>query len=125
MKLYIQPTISNNPEYILLHCGTNDLRQDISAGEIGKKIMEVAVSCKSDNNNALVSGIVPFHDKLNAKVTQVNIHLKYECNRNICFIDNSNINPRYNCNKSCVHLNRSGTNKLIENMLFALSKFDY
>ena len=87
--------------------------------------MEVAVSCKSDNNNVLVSGIVPLRDKLNAKVTQVNIHLNYECNRNICFIDNSNINPRYNCNKSCVHLNKSGTNKLIENVFFALSKFDY
>ena len=26
-------------------------REDISVSEIGKKIMEVPVSCKSDNNN--------------------------------------------------------------------------
>ena len=25
MKSYIQPTISNNPEFIALYCGTNDL----------------------------------------------------------------------------------------------------
>ena len=64
----------------------------ISATEIGKKMMEVTASCKSDNdNNILVSRIVPRHDKLNAKGTQVNIHLKNEFNkRNICFMDNSN-----------------------------------
>lgn len=45
--------------------------------------------------------------------------------RNICFIDNSNINPRCNCNKTEIHLSKSGTNKVIENMLFALSKFNY
>ena len=45
-------------------------------------MMEVTVSCKSDNdNNILVSRIVPHHDKLNAKGTQVNIHLKNEFNK--------------------------------------------
>ena len=108
MKSYIQLTKSNIAEYILLHCGTNDLRQDISAVKIGKKMMEVAVCCKSENNNILVSGIIPRRHRLNAKVTQVNIYIENKCNkRNICFKDNSNINPRYSCNKSV-------TNKLIE-----------
>ena len=35
MKSYIQPTISNDPECIVLHCGTKDLRQSTSAVEIG------------------------------------------------------------------------------------------
>ena len=83
MKLYIQPTISSSPEYILLQCGTNDLRQDISAAEIGKKIIEVAVYCKLDNNNILVPRIATRHNKLNAMATQVNIHLKNECNKKI------------------------------------------
>ena len=80
--------------------------------------MEIVVSCKSVINNILVSGIVPRRDKLNTKATQINIHLKNEHKRNICFIDNSNIDPRYNCNRGGIHLNESGTNKLIENMLF-------
>ena len=64
-------------------------------------------------------------DKLNAKAAQVNSFLKNEYGeRNICFINNSNINPKYHCNQSGIHLNRSGTNRLIENLLFALSKFD-
>ena len=80
--------------------------------------MEIVVSCKSVINNILVSGIVSRRDKLNTKATQINIHLKNEHKRNICFIDNSNIDPRYNCSRGGIHLNKSGTNKLIENMLF-------
>ena len=49
--------ILNNSEYTLLHCGTKDLSQDISAVDIRKKILEVAVSCESDTN-ILVSGNV-------------------------------------------------------------------
>ena len=110
----------------MLHCGTNDLWQDICAAEIGKKIIELVVFCKSDNSNILVSGIVLCCDELNPKVTQVHIYLKNEFkNGNICFINNSNINPWYNCNKKGIHLHKSGTNRLLKNMLFALSKFGY
>ena len=116
MKSHIQPTISNDPEFIVLHCGTN---------EIGQKILELPVSCKSNSNNILITGIVPRRDKLNTKAAQVNNFLKNECGkRNICFIKSSNINPRYHFNQSGIHLNRSGTNRLIENLLLALSKFD-
>ena len=37
MKSYIQPTISNDPECIVLHCGTNNLKQNTSAVEMGRK----------------------------------------------------------------------------------------
>ena len=87
-------------------------------------IIEIALLCKSDNNNVLVSGITHRSDKLNAKAIEVNRHLKNECRkRNICFIGNSNINSKYDCNKSGPHLNWKGTNKVVENFLFALSKF--
>ena len=87
-------------------------------------IIELTLLCKSDNNNVLVSGITHRSDKLNAKATEVNRHLKNECRkRNICFIGNSNINSKYDCNKSDPHLNWKGTNKVVENFLFALSKF--
>ena len=125
MKSYIQPTISNDSECIVLHCGTNDLRQNTSAVEIGQKILELAVFCKSNSNNILISGIVPRRDKLNAKAAQVNSFLKNESGkRNIFFTNNSNINSRCHCNKSGIHLNRSGTNRLIEHFLLVLSKFD-
>ena len=54
--------MSNDPECIVLHCGTNDLKQNTSAVEIGQKIVELAVSCKW-NSNIIISGIVPRRDK--------------------------------------------------------------
>ena len=116
----LQPTISTNPEFIFLYCGTNNLRQNTSSVKFGQKILELAASCK-----ILISGIAPCQDKLNAKAAQVNSFLKNGYGkRNVCFINSSNINPRYHSNQSGIHLNKSGTNKLIENVLFALSKFD-
>ena len=101
MESYLQPAISNDPQCIVLHCGTNDLRRNTRAVAIGQTIF---VSCKSNSNNILISGIVPRRDKLNVKAAQVKSFLKSECGqRNICFLDNSNINPRYQCNQSGIH----------------------
>ena len=125
MKSYTQPTISNNPEFIILYCGTNDLRQNTSAVKFRQKILELTASCKSDSNDIWIFGIFPRRDKSNAKTAQVNNFLKNECGRrNICFMNSSNKSPRYHCNQSGTRLNKSGTNRLIENLLFALSKFD-
>ena len=125
MKSYLLPTKSRNPENIVLHCGKNDLKKEDSTNEISNDIIEVALLCKSDNNNVLVFGIIPRSDKLNAKAIEVIRHLKNECRkRNICFISDSNISPKYDCNKRGLHLNWKGTNKLVENFIFALSKFD-
>ena len=53
MKSYLLPTKSRSPENIVLHCGTNDLKKEKSANEISNYIIEVALLCKSDNNNVL------------------------------------------------------------------------
>ena len=66
----------NNPEFVVLHCGTNDLRQNTGGVKIEQEILELAASCKSDSNNILKSGIVPHRDKLNGKAAQVNSFLK-------------------------------------------------
>ena len=68
MKSYILPTKSKNPESNVLHCGTNDLEKKNSANEISNDIFEVALLCKSECNNVIVSGIIPRSDKLNAKL---------------------------------------------------------
>ena len=123
-----QLTLSNRykslRDYDIFERNDNVIVTKASANEISNDIIEVAL-CKFDNSNVLVSCIVPPSDKLNAKPIKVNKHLKNECRkRNIYFISNSNINPKYDCNKSVLHLNLKGTNKLAENFLFALSKFD-
>ena len=72
MKPYLLLTKSRNPENIVLHCSTNDLRKENSSNEISNDITEVALLCKSDNNNVLVSRIIPRSDKLSAKAIEVN-----------------------------------------------------
>ena len=100
MKSYLLPTKSRNPENIVLHCGTNDLKKENSANKISNDIIEVDLLYKSDNNNVLVSCVIPRSDKLYAKAIEVNRYLKNECRkRNIYFISNSNINPKYDCNE--------------------------
>ena len=76
-----------------------------------------------------MSGIVLCRDKLNAKAAHVNSFLKNEYGkRNIYFTNKSNKNPRYHCNLCCnqsgIYISKSGTNRLIEHLLFALRKFD-
>ena len=126
MKSYLLSTKLLNSENMVLHFAKNNVKKENKANEIRNDIIEVALLCKSDNDNVLISGIIPRSDKLNPKATEVNRHLKNECRkRNICVISNLNINPKYDCNKSGIHLNWKETNKLLlKNFLFALSKFD-
>ena len=126
MEFYIIPTLEQNPETIIIHSGTNDLKSDSSPEEIARDIIKLTTSCKTQTNTVILSSIVPRYDNLNEKATRVNKCLQKECEaRNICFIDHRNISPTYNCNRSGLHLNYSGTKKLTENILFCLCKSDW
>ena len=125
MESYVIPTLGQNPEKIIIHSGTNDLKSDSSPEEIARDIIKFTTSCKTQTNKVILFSIVPRYDNLNEKATRVNKCLKKECEaRNICFIDHRNISPKYNCNRSGLHLNYSETKKLIENILFCLCKSD-
>ena len=116
MESYIIPTVEQNPETIIVHSGTSDLKRDSSPEEITRDIINLATSCKCQTNKVTLSNIVPRYNNFNEKTTRVN--------RNICFIDHKNISPKHNCNRSGLNLNCSGTKKLIENTLFCLCKSD-
>ena len=84
MESYIIP----NPETIIIHSGTNDLKSDSSPEEITRDIIKLTTSCKTQTNKVILSSIVPRYDNLNEKATRVNKCLKKECGaRNICFIN--------------------------------------
>ena len=125
METYIIPTLEQNPEPIIIHSGTNDLKSGSSPEEIARDIIKLTTSCKTQTKKAILSSIVPRHDNLNEKATRLNKCLKKECKaRNICFIDHRNISPTHSCNRGELHLNYSGTTKLIGNILFCLCKSD-
>ena len=121
MKSYVVPTIKQNPDTIVIHCGTNDLKTEKDHEKIADNIQRLAHQCKTDNNTVMNSGMLPRNSNLNDDVIKINKILREGCSkRNTGFIDNENINPRYNCNRSKLHLNKRGTILLIENILFSL-----
>ena len=119
MKHYSKPTLEKSPDQIILHTGTNDLRNpEKNPLEIANEIIDLAKSCIQENNTVFVSSITPRYDKLNQKAQDVNGYLEKECNaRNIGFINHNNINITRHLNESKLHLNEMGTGILAKNFI--------
>ena len=60
MTDHVKPTLRDiNPDHIILHAGTNDLRTENTASQIAKATIDLVTSLKNDDNTVTVSGIVP------------------------------------------------------------------
>ena len=115
MQDYVQPTLRQNPDHIILHVGTNDLPTD----KVAELIVELAMSLKSDSTSVAISNITVRTDKHKNKVRQTNKHLKTLCmERNIELI--STITEKH-LNGSRLHLNKRGTVILSNNFTEAIS----
>ena len=80
MHDYLEPTNRNfDPSIYILHVGTNNLSTNDSPGMIVDKIVETAESLKTEDNNVILSAIVPRGDKLNEKAEEVNNLLEKAC----------------------------------------------
>ena len=121
MKSYVVPSKEFNNDLVILHCGTNDLRSNKSPLEIATEISILALDLKNENNNVMISGLVPRRDKFNDKGIEVNKYLPSLCAENdFNFIDNSNINIETHLNTSGLHLNFRGTYILGGNFVNAI-----
>ena len=122
MEHYIMPTISQQPENIVLHVGTNDLKGVCKASKISERIVNLAMKCAENGSRVFVSGIVKRGDVLGGKAEAVNQILKASCqSRNIGFIDHNNIELG-DLNGSKLHLNKTGSKKLTSNIVNFISK---
>ena len=107
----VKPTLRDiNPDLIILHAGTNDLRTENTASQTAKARIDLATSLKNDDNTVTVSGIVPRLDDLNNKTNEVNHRLVLMCKeRNISFLSHEeSIDPSKHLNESKLHLNSNG-----------------
>ena len=108
---HVKPTLRDfDPDWIILHVGTNDLNSSNTASQIAKSLIDVANSIKTYKNHIVISLIVPRNDGLNNKANEVNSRLKLMCiDRGFRYIDHHvNIEPQNHLNESKLHLNRSG-----------------
>ena len=111
MHNHAKPTVRDfDTDYIILHCGTNDLNSDRTSSQIAREIIDLPPSLNSDKIKISISPLTPRNDKLNNKASEVNNGLINICShRNIAYMDHSSSIQQNHINKSKVHLNRNGT----------------
>ena len=127
MTDHVKPTLRDiNPDHIILHAGTNNLRTENTASQIAKTTIDLATSLKNNDNFVTVSGIVPRLDDLNNKANEVNRRPVLMCKeRNVSFLSHEeSIDPSKHLNESKLHLNRNGIKISAENFSRFLVKLN-
>ena len=118
MKSYLEPTISMQPDGIIIMCGTNNLRRE-TPQETANKIIKLAVETKRRVKNVAVSAIIKRADseQLEWKRKQVNQLVDQGLKTNeISFIKHDNIQIRH-LDHWGLHLNMHGSNILTGNFI--------
>ena len=119
MKDHIKPLLRRNPDEIIIHVGTNNLRSCDTPRTCAEEIIDLATmaSSKSSAEIALSSLVRRSDDEaLACKISGVNKILEESCRQNSWgFVDHSNILGNYHLNRSGLHLNKSGTSRLARN----------
>ena len=64
LKDYVKPTMKYNPDFVILHTGTNDLKSNKSSEEISDDIIKLALDIKTDQNDIVVGGILARNDDM-------------------------------------------------------------
>ena len=112
MKHHIKGCLEDNfPDSIILHVGTNNLKNKESVEDIANDIMDVSIFVRDEKTNVFVSGLTVQNDRLNDKGKNANSLLKRRCGEEkIRFVDNTNVDVGM-LNNSGLHLNERGTTR--------------
>ena len=93
-------------------------RSNADLEEIANSIANVAVSCRENGFEVVVSATTPGRDKLNEKGTVANEKTKGLClEKNIYFLDHRNFNTKYHLNGRKLCPNKMGSGVLAFNFL--------
>ena len=83
----------NSPDSIMLHVGTNNLKNKESAEGIANDIMDVAIFIRNEQTSVFVSCLSVRNDRLNDRGKNMNSLLKRRCDEEkICFVYNTKNN---------------------------------
>ena len=69
---YVLPSKKFNNVFVVLHCGTNDLKKRKEPKSIADDIVTLALSMNSDNTNVAISLLITRRDDLDTKRVAVN-----------------------------------------------------
>ena len=120
MTHHIKPCLAKQPDQIVLHVGTNDVR-DKQPKEIVDGIMKIQDIIKKESPEAVVavSELIHRNDKAeySQKVKKVNILLAKACRQYSCdYIEHTNIQDKH-LNPYGLHLNKFGTRVMAKNFV--------
>ena len=121
MDSYIVPILKRQPDALIIHCGTNDLRKDDPETN-AKKITDIALESKKMVKHIAVSSILARGDPdlMEGKRLQVNsLLVKSLAENEIHCIRHQNIDHEWRLLlfDEGIHLNNEGTNVLGQNFV--------
>ena len=90
---YIKPELRHKPDIVFLHCGTNDITNDVNTVKRIKKLVK-EIEEDDGSTDIVISGLIKRFDR-NATddIERINEKLKRWCmGKGLTFIDNNNIN---------------------------------
>ena len=76
MRTYIKPPLKRDPNRVIIHVGTNDLRSSQAPKSIAKNTIDIAKNSKNDKNEIVIPCIKPRRHNLNGISCQVNKFLE-------------------------------------------------
>lgn len=112
---HMKPELRQNPDKIILHCGTNDLTNDVKTIKRIKRLINEIEENFASTELVISSIIQRFDLDVNDDIDRINERLRKLCvSKGLTFIDNKNITE--SClNRGKLHLNRRGTSYLANN----------
>ena len=121
---YFKPTLNSNPDEIVIHIGTNDLKTK-SARNTAEGIIDLAkwVESSLPATKISISELTLRNDQeeLRNKVTETNKMLMKFCNQHDWLLIN-HLNIDESClNRSKLHLNKKGTGRFSSNLIRYIS----
>ena len=114
----VDTLVTDKPDCIIVHAGTNDITKGINSLNSVKKIVK-KVKQTSPNTKVVFSSLITRKDKkdLDKKVQDVNNRLNNYCKQtNLDYIKNKNIKEEHLGNKK-LHLNKKGNTVFANNLL--------
>ena len=115
MKDYLKPNLELSPDQVVLHVGTNDLKQK-EPRLVADSIVDLARQIENSSEATVaVSELISRRGELNEAVKTTNKHLKSYCRQNGWnFIQHQNITEK-ELNRGGLHLNFKGNLKIFKN----------
>ena len=127
MEDLVKPLTRRTPDKMVLHVGTNDLR-NCTPKVIADSVVHLVTQVKEDSPNTAI-GVCAIlvrgdNNDLAVKAPQVNVILNEYCLRNnIPFLNNTNIDTTH-LNYKGLHLNKQGTSVLQQNLSEFVNNID-